>query len=166
MKNLGLASRAQIPALSPTKPDWQCRAWGCTLAGTIGLFGTAECLFHHGKEKACFDAISDLVNREAWRMRLVRCAQNGNADWREDCRTLARKYGRPELDPIMLGMGLVDSTKYEILVHRDMADVLREPIAKAVRNVPVTISADGEVDMTPLQMIARWRAEKTGKALA
>ena len=166
MKNFSTALRPVDTSPASTKPEWQCKAWGCTLPGAIGLWGKAECGFHYAKDTAVFDAVSDLVNREAWRYRLIRCAQNGHDGWREDCRTLARKYGRTELDPIMLGMGIVDSTKYELLVHHDMADVLREPIAKATRNAPVTIDEHGAVSMTPMQMIARYQAQKSTRKTA
>lgn len=166
MKAFGSLSRSAVSTEVANVAPWKCKAWGCTLPGGLGHFGDGHCEFHHGKQANVFDAISELVNREAWRMRLVRCAQSGNDSWREDCRTLANKYGRPELDPIMLGMGLVDSTKYEWLVHNDMTDVLRDPVAKAVRNAPVTIDSDGTVQMTPLQMITKWRSMKTVRSSA
>ena len=144
MKRLTEFQREPQPSMAPTKPAWQCAAWGCTLPGGINSTGQPHCRFHHGADTAVFDEISDLVNREAWRLRLIRCAQAAPSNWRDMCRSLANKYDRAELDPYVL----------------DMNDVLKEPVAKAMRNVPVTINNGDDRALTPLEIIQKWRDQK------
>ena len=146
--------------MASTKPVWQCAAWGCTIAGGIVDGGVAHCRYHHGKETGAFDAISDLVNREAWPLRLVRCAQSAPVDWRETCKSLAQKYDRDDLDPFVLEMTDSDSGRYEQLVYADMDDALREPVMKAAQNTPVTIRNGDDRPVTPMDIIKRYRAMK------
>ena len=160
MKRLTEFQREPQPSMAPTKPAWQCAAWGCTLPGGINSTGQPHCRFHHGADTAVFDEISDLVNREAWRLRLIRCAQAAPSNWRDMCRSLANKYDRAELDPYVLDMNDADSAKYEHLVYANMNDVLKEPVAKAMRNVPVTINNGDDRALTPLEIIQKWRDQK------
>ena len=160
MKRLTEFQREPQMSMAPTKPFWQCSAWGGTIAGGIVDGGKAYCRYHHGKDTGAFDAISDLVNREAWRLRLVRCAQLGASDWRETCKALAHKYGRDDLDPFVLDMQMSDSCRYEHLVLADMDDALRDPVSRASRNAPVTISNGEERPVTPMDLIRRYRESK------
>lgn len=160
MKRLTEFQREPQTAVAHTKPAWQCSAWGCTIAGGISTDGKAYCRYHHGKDTGAFDAISDLVNRESWRLRLVRCAQSAPTDWRETCQALARKYDREDLDPFVLSMGDADSARYEQLIYSDMDEALRDPVARAAQNAPVTIRNGDDRPVTPLEMIRRYRESR------
>ncbi len=150
---------AEMPMAS-TKPAWQCAAWGCNIAGGIKTGSEAYCRYHHGKESGAFDAISNLVNGEAWRLRLVRCAQLGATDWRETCKSLAHKYGRDDLDPFVLDMQMSDSCRYEHMVLSDMDEALRDPVSRASQNAPVTIRNGDDRPVTPMDLIKRYRDSK------
>lgn len=160
MKRLTAFEAAPQMAMAPTKPIWQCSAWGCTISGGILDGAQAFCRYHHGKDTGAFDAISDLVNREAWRLRLVRCAQTAPNGWREMCKSLAEKYGRDDLDPFVHDMNDCDSARYEHLVYADMDDALREPVSRAAQNAPVTIRNGDDRPVTPMDLIKRYRDSK------
>lgn len=146
----------EVKPSGPTKPTWQCSAWGCTLSGGLSSGGRAYCRYHHSVEVEFFDPISDVVNREAWRMRLAGCAQAAASGWRDVCRELATKYGHPELDPYVLSIGDGASRDYEQLVLADLDDAVREPIARITGK-----QLAGEVasrPVSPLERIASCRA--------
>ena len=160
MKRLTAFEASPQMTAAPTKPAGQCAAWGCTLPGGIADGDKAYCRYHHAKDTGAFDAISDLVNREAWRLRLVRCAQSAPINWRETCKALALKYDRDDLDPYVLDMTDSDSARYEQLVYADMDDALRLPVMKAAQNAPVTIRNGDDRPVTPMDIIKRYRAMK------
>lgn len=144
------------------KPLWRCKAWGCEMPGSIGEFGNAYCRYHFGAHTSQFDRITAVVKPEIWRYRLIRCAQQGGEDWRETCKTLCEKYGRPDLDPLMLGMTVIESRRYELLVMDDMEDALKQQVASIQSENVIASDANGEV-ITPMEMIRRYRAMKTRK---
>ena len=160
MKRLTAFEASPQMGSEPTKPIWQCSAWGCTISGGIVDGDKAFCRYHHNKDIGAFDAISDLVNREAWRLRLVRCAQSAPMDWRDTCKELAHKYGRDDLDPYVLDMTDSDSARYEQLVYADMDDALRESVSRAAQNTPVTIRNGDDRPVTPMDLIKRYRDSK------
>jgi pimeloyl-ACP methyl ester carboxylesterase len=164
MKRLTAFEAAPQTQVASVKPAWQCAAWGCTIARGIVDGSIAYCRYHYGKDTGAFDAISDLVNKEAWRLRLVRCAQSAPSGWRDTCKSLAHKYGRNDLDPFVLDMSEADSARYEHLVYADMDDALREPVARAAQNVPVTIRNGEDRPVTPMDLIRRYRDSKRAKA--
>lgn len=160
MKRIGESAPVPVPT-DNCAPAWKCKAWGCPMGGAIGQYGDAYCRYHFGAHTSVFDQITTLIKPEVWRYRLVRCVQAANDDWREMCKKLAEQYGRPDLDPLMLGMSLIDFKRYEALVLADMEDALSAQVGR-LQNQGISANEDGEV-VSPLEMIRRYRAMKGKK---
>ena len=79
-------------------------------------------------------------------MRYVQAVAKGIAERMEDYRIVVDKSTVP--------VGTADR------VRATMNDVLKEPVAKAMRNVPVTINNGDDRALTPLEIIQKWRDQK------